>query len=176
MIYNNVDEIFSALATTRRRIYEQVEALSDGEANARPAPDVWSVAEIIEHLSISEARMVALLGNLLGQESAVAANAGSYSSPISIQVITDRAAEKFTAPSLIQPTGAVPLAESLAKLRESRATLISLRPRIEARDYSHVTYPHPAFGPLNLYQWLAAIEFHECKHLDQIQTIAAGGR
>jgi hypothetical protein len=176
MVYNNVDEIFSALATTRRRIYEQVEDLSDDEAKARPAPDIWSVAEIIEHLSISEARMVALLGNLLGQESAVAANAESYGSPISIQVMTDRAAEKFVAPAFIQPTGNVPLAQSLAKLKESRAALISLRPRVEARDYSHVTYPHPAFGPLNLYQWLAAIEFHECKHLDQLQTITAGGR
>lgn len=176
MVYNNVDEIFSALATTRRRIYEQVEALSDDEAKARPAPDIWSITEIIEHLSISEARMLALVSKLLGQESAAAANADAYGSPISIQVMTERAAEKFTAPAFTQPTGNVPLAESLAKLRESRAALISLRPRVEARDYSHVTYPHPVFGPLNLYQWLAAIEFHECKHLDQIQTIAAGMR
>ena len=174
MVYNDIDEIFSALATTRRRILEQVEALSDEQANARPAPDTWSVAEIIEHLSISEARMVALVSRLLGQEAAVAANAGSSGSAISIQVMTERAAEKFTAPAFLEPTGGLPLAESLAKLRESRAALIGLRPRIEARDYSHVTYPHPAFGPLNLYQWLAAVEFHECKHLDQIQTITAG--
>jgi hypothetical protein len=174
MVYNDIDEIFSALATTRRRILEQVEALSDEQANARPAPDTWSVAEIIEHLSISEARMVALVSHLLGQEAAVAANAGSSGSSISIQVMTERAAEKFTAPAFLEPTGGLPLAESLAKLRESRAALIGLRPRIEARDYSHVTYPHPAFGPLNLYQWLAAVEFHECKHLDQIQTITAG--
>ena len=170
MVYNNLDEIFSALATTRRRIFEQVEALSDDEANARPTPDVWSVAEIIEHLCISEARMVALVNNLLGQEAAVAANAGSSASSISIQVMTERAAEKFTAPAFLEPTGNMPLAESVAKLRQSRATLISLRPRVEARDYSHVTYPHPAFGPLNLYQWLATVEFHECKHLDQLQT------
>jgi hypothetical protein len=170
MIYNNVDEIFSALATTRRHIYEQVEGLSDEQAKARPAPEIWSVAEIIEHLSNSEARMLALVSKLLGQEAAAAANAGSSSSSISIQMMTERATEKFTAPAVLQPTGSVPLSESLAKLRESRAALLGLRPRIEATDYSHVTYPHPAFGPLNLYQWLAAVEFHECKHLDQIQT------
>ena len=107
MVYNSIDEIFAALATTRWRIYEQVADLSDEQAKARSAPDLWSVAEIIEHLSMAEGRILALLG---------------------------------------------------------------LRPRIEATDYSHVTYPHPVFGPLNLYQWLAAAEFHECKHLDQIQT------
>ena len=170
MIYNNLDEIFSALATTRRHIYEQVEGLSDEEAKARPASDIWSVAEIIEHLSMSEGRMLALVNNLLGQEAAVAANAASSGSAISIQMMTARAAEKFTAPTFLQPTGGVPLSESLAKLRESRAALLSLRPRVEATDYSHVTYPHPVFGPLNLYQWLAAVEFHECKHLDQLQT------
>ena len=174
MIYNNIDEIFNALATTRRHIYEQVEGLSDEEAKARPAPDTWSVAEIVEHLSMSEGRMLALLGNLLQQEAAVAANAGSSATSISIQVMTERATERFTAPSFLEPTGGVPLSQSLAKLRDSRAALLALRPRVEARDYSHVTYPHPAFGPLNLYQWLAAVEFHECKHLDQLQTIRAG--
>ncbi|MEN3330987.1 MAG: hypothetical protein V7641_352 [Blastocatellia bacterium] len=174
MIYNNLDEIFSALATTRRHIYEQVEDLSDEQAKVRRAPDIWSVAEIIEHLSASEARMLALLSNLLGQEAAVAANAGSSGSSISIQMMTERATEKFTAPAFLEPTGNVPLSESLAKLRGSRTALLGLRPRIEATDYSHVTYPHPVFGSLNLYQWLAAVEFHECKHLDQIQTIRQG--
>jgi DinB superfamily len=171
MIYNNLDEIFSALATTRRHIYEQVESLSDEQATARQTPDCWSVAEIIEHLSMSEARILALVSKLLGQEAAVAANAGSSGTSISIQMMTDRATERFTAPAFLEPTGNLPLSISLAKLRESRAALLGLRSRIEATDYSHVTYPHPVFGPLNLYQWLAAAEFHECKHLDQIQTL-----
>jgi len=174
MIYNNIDEIFNALATTRRHIYEQVEDLSDEQAKARQTPECWSIAEIIEHLSMSEARILVLISNLLGQEAAVAATAGSSSSAISIQMMTDRATERFTAPAFLQPTGNPPLTTSLAKLRESRAALLGLRSRIEATDYSHVTFPHPVFGPLNLYQWLAAAEFHECKHLDQIQTLRQG--
>ena len=171
MIYNNVDEIFAALTTTRRRINELVADLDDEQAKARSAPDVWSVAEIIEHLSLSEARMLELLGSLLGRAAAAAAPAGSSGSTISIQVMTDRASEKFTAPSFLEPTGSVPLSASLTKLRQSREALVGLRPRIEATDYTHVTFPHPVFGPLNVYQWLAAVEFHECKHLDQLQTM-----
>lgn len=173
MIYNNTDEIFAALMTTRRRIYEQVEDLSDEQARQRPAPKIWSVAEIVEHMSMSEGRMVALLKKMVGQEIAAAVNAGS-AAPISIQMMTDRATEKFTAPSFLHPTGDVPLSSSLAKLRGSREALLGLRPQVEATDYSHITFPHPVFGPLNLYQWLAAVEFHECKHLDQIQTLLQG--
>src|ERR1041385_6455754 len=113
MIYNNVDEIYNALATTRRHIYEQVEDLSDEQATIRQTPECWSVAEIIEHLSMAEARILVLVGNLLGQEAAVAATAGSSGSAISIQMMTDRANEKFTAPSFLQPTGSVPLSTSL---------------------------------------------------------------
>jgi hypothetical protein len=175
MIYNNTDEIFAALATTRRRIYEQVEDINDEQARQRSAPEIWSVAEIVEHLSMSEARMVGLLKNMVGQEAAAAVNAGSAAA-ISIQMMTDRAAEKFTAPEFLHPTGEVLLSASLAKLRASRETLVGLRPQVEASNYSHVTFPHPVFGSLNLYQWLAAVEFHECKHLDQIQTLLQGGK
>jgi hypothetical protein len=171
MIYNNIDEIYAALTTTRRHIDEQVEGLSDEQAKDRPVPECWSVAEIVEHLSLSEERFLTLIGGLLNKEAAAAANAGSAGSSISIQVMTDRANEKFTAPAFLQPTGSVPLSQSLAKLHQSREALLGLRSQIEARDYSHVSYPHPVFGPLNLYQWLAAVEFHECKHLDQIQTM-----
>ncbi|HJQ27180.1 MAG TPA: DinB family protein [Blastocatellia bacterium] len=171
MVYNSLDEIFAALATTRRRINELIADLDDEKAKARPAPDVWSIAEIIEHLSLAEGRFLELIGSLLGREAAAAAPASSSSSAISIQMMTDRVNEKFNAPAILQPSGGVPLSESLGKLRHSREALLGLRPRIEAQDYSHVTFPHPAFGPLNLYQWLAAVEFHECKHLDQLQTI-----
>ena len=59
----------------------------------------------------------------------------------------------------------------LARMRQSRAGLHALRPRIEATDLASVTYPHPAFGPLNFYQWLALIGLHEERHLRQIQSV-----
>jgi hypothetical protein len=49
--------------------------------------------------------------------------------------------------------------------------LRALQPRIEATDLSAFTYPHPAFGPLNFYQWLALIGLHEQRHLNQIESV-----
>ena len=56
-------------------------------------------------------------------------------------------------------------------MRRSRAELHGLRPKLEAIDLSGMTYPHPAFGPLNLYQWLALIGMHEDRHLRQVESI-----
>jgi len=56
-------------------------------------------------------------------------------------------------------------------MRESRAALNALRPRVEAVDGASATYPHPAFGPLNLYQWLAFVGAHEARHLRQLERV-----
>src|SRR5260370_33537580 len=105
MIYKNTDEIFEALATTRRRISEQVKNVSDKAAYSRPAPDSWSAAEIVEHLSTTEQRFVQLISSLLAKGGA----AGSWNSRISIQLMTDRANEKFEAPATLKPTVSLPL-------------------------------------------------------------------
>ena len=31
-------------------------------------------------------------------------------------------------------------------------------------------YPHPTFGPLNLYQWLAFVGIHQSRHRRQIEA------
>jgi hypothetical protein len=36
-----------------------------------------------------------------------------------------------------------------------------------------LTHPHPIFGPLTLYQWIATTAGHEGRHTAQIREIAA---
>jgi hypothetical protein len=91
--------------------------------------------------------------------------------PFSLDEFIERGrGEKYTAPDAVAPGGKATIAESLAKLRRSREELHALRPRIEATDLSSVTYPHPAFGPLNFYQWVAFIGLHEERHLRQAES------
>jgi len=56
-------------------------------------------------------------------------------------------------------------------MRRSRAAVMAMRTRIEAIDVSNVTFPHPVFGPLNLYEWLLFIGMHERRHLAQIDAV-----
>ncbi|MGH9901771.1 MAG: DinB family protein, partial [Pyrinomonadaceae bacterium] len=79
--------------------------------------------------------------------------------------------EKYTSPEVVRPGGGVSVADSLARMRQTRAALSELRPRLERADLSAARYPHPAFGPLDLYQWLAFIGLHEARHLGQIEAL-----
>lgn len=173
MTYNSVAEIFDDIDGTRARLLRSVEDLSAEQQNFRPAPEKWSVAEIFEHLSIVERRVAHLLGSLV--EKAEAAGqmraAAEPFAPVTIaEFVEQTRAQKLNAPENIRPSGAS-LADSLASLRDSRAALHALRPRVEQTDYAGMRFPHPAWGPLNLYQWLAFVGAHEARHLAQINAL-----
>jgi hypothetical protein len=85
-------------------------------------------------------------------------------------ILTPRCA-KINAPESARPADSRPVAESLAALRDSRAALHALRPRLERLDAHALRFPHPAWGPLNLYQWLLFVGAHEARHLAQIEAL-----
>src|SRR3954462_5629410 len=177
MMYTSVPQIFEAIDETRERIYGRAESLSSGQSAARPNTGAWSVAEIIEHLTMIEARLLGLLKVMLAKAEGAApeSNGGPVEmKPFSLAQFVERArGEKYTAPESAHPSGQETLADSLAKMRRTREELRDLGPRIEALDLSRVVYPHPAFGPLNFYQWLAFIGIHEERHLAQIEKVLA---
>lgn len=118
-----------------------------------------------------EGNVVTLLGKLLDKAGEADGTAPATFEPVSIEefVALSRAA-RYEAPERIRPTG-LPLADSLARLRGSRAALHSLRPRIERADGRALSFPHPVWGPLDLYQWLLFIGAHEDRHLAQIEAL-----
>lgn len=180
MIYNSVADIFAANEDVRRRLLARVESAGDERKSVGAHDGGWSVAQIIEHLSRTERGVARTLAQLLQATDDAGAAASSADAthdgdgarrafvPFSLDDFVEEARDKkFEAPEFIRPRGSS-LAESLAHLRESRAALESLRPRFEAADYSK-QFPHPAFGMLNVGQWLAFVGIHEERHLRQIE-------
>lgn len=192
MIYQSISDIYAANETVRRQITARVETLNDAQQTLRPTEGCWSVAEIVEHLSITEQNMVRLIGMLLNKaESASAENSSApatddeqaasaaptddaarpfkpFSMDALVEMIRDK---KLTAPEQVRPGGQIALADSLANLQRTRATVESFRTRLEAADLGAATYPHPFFGDLNASQWLAFIGHHEARHLRQIERL-----
>jgi DinB superfamily len=170
---NSVEEIFENIDRARARLEKSVSELGEGGESFRAEPGRWTIAEIVEHLSITEGSALRLCRKLLEKAEAEghAREEGTPFPPVSLAEFAEQARQKFTAPDSIAPTGARPLPESLAALRETRAALHALRPRIERVEGTAVRFPHAAFGPLNLYQWLLFIGGHELRHLAQIEAL-----
>jgi hypothetical protein len=170
MAYHSVREIYDAIDAARERLRARLESLDDASADAKNSPEAWSVAEIVEHLATIERRMVSLLSGMLAKAEEKSSEEATSFAPVSLDRFAERSrAEKYDAPEAVRPRGGVPLASSLANLETSRESLRALMPRIEARDLSPFTFPHPAFGQLNFYEWLLFIGAHEGRHLKQIE-------
>ena len=178
MLYSSVADIYRANEEVRARLVARVESLDEEAQNYRADAAAWTVAEILEHLAVLERRLAQLATMMVGKVEGVAAAGGAaagaspHFKPFSLDEQAEQVRErKLVAPDEVRPRGGVALSDSLARLKESRTALEALRPRIERADLSAATYPHPAFGPLNLYQWLAFIGLHEERHLNQIERL-----
>jgi DinB family protein len=173
MDFSSVPEIYKHIDRTRARLLSAVEGLSEEQQGFRPAPDRWSVAELVEHLSIVEGNVATLLDKLLSKAEASGAGVASAEDfdPVSIEEFVERTrGVKLEAPERIRPTGRS-FADSLARLRESRAALHALRPRVERADGRAIRFQHPAWGLLDLYQWILFVGAHEDRHLAQIEAL-----
>jgi hypothetical protein len=177
MNYNSVAEIFDAIDDTRARLGERLAGLNGAQENFRPESGAWSIAEIVEHLAILESRLLGLVTVMVSKAEKAGLQRspeGSEFKPVTLEHIAERSRrEKYVAPETAQPQGGVSIKESLERLRQSRASLKELRPRIEAADLTSALYPHPAFGPLDAYQWVVMIGHHEDRHLRQIDALLA---
>lgn len=175
MIYKNVGELYEAMDKTRDALKQRISALTDEQLARREGEKGWSVAEIVEHLVTVENGGLRITQKLLkDSDSENVSWNGEFSEPLSFAEQMDSIKElKLEAPQRVHPSGAQSVAESLAKMDENRAALKELRPHLEARNISAETFPHPFFGALTAYQWLAVVGLHERRHLAQIERILA---
>lgn len=175
MIYQKLDDIYAMIEQRHARFIAALSGLNDTQAQFRPAPDEWSIAEIAEHISIANHGFLRLAYKLLKQAEAAAA---PPLTALSLgHVILDEEGRqsplRFPAPESVKPQGEQALADSLAKLEQNLADFQIVRPRLAAADCSQAKFPHPLVGELNVYQWLIVLGEHLDRHRGQIERLKA---
>ncbi|HZI18625.1 MAG TPA: DinB family protein [Pyrinomonadaceae bacterium] len=173
MTYNSVAEIYDSLEQARARLRRSVEGLTPEQERFKPDSARWSIAELVEHIAASETSLLGLFRKMLARAEAerLRREEGAPFAPVSLERFAERSRQKFEAPEMIRPAGDVPIADSLARLEQSSAELRGLRAGFETFDCSRLRFPHPAFGPLDLYEWLAFNGAHEARHVAQIRAL-----
>lgn len=170
-----ITNIMKHLDENRAILRAAVDRVPAQDRERRPAADRWSVAEVIEHLSIIETRVTALVGNALAGLSANGAT-GAAETTHSINqehhaIVVNRA-QRVKARETTEPTGSLDAVAAWSALEQSRAGLLTLLQKAATVDLSGFTHPHPIAGPINGYEWIAFVGGHEARHADQIDEIA----
>jgi hypothetical protein len=168
-----IDDVFAANDRVRAKLRMTLEDISPEEAAAKPPDEKWTIAGIVEHLSMVEDGMVRICAKLLKKAETEGRSAdGRVTISTAFHEKSEEVMHKrLEAPQIVHPTGKKTLADSMAKMDENRARLHELRTMFESFDGTEYTFPHPYFGDLTAHEWLAMIGGHEARHLKQIRTL-----
>ncbi len=168
-----IADVYAANDKIRERLKETVENLTDAQASAVPEEGKWSVAQLVEHISIVEDGMTRICRKLLNQaeETGKTSDGSIKMSDDFLQKAQSAGKTKLQAPEMVHPKSNQTIAESLAKMEENRKKLYELRPLFESVECSDFKFPHPAFGDLTAHEWLALVGGHEARHIAQIKRI-----
>lgn len=170
-----LQEIVKSLERDRLALLRATEELNAAQADYRPSEDAWSVSDVLHHLALSEeasAKLMSLMSKRVHEESVGPDPDPDGSVLRSLDdVVADADDRKATAPDRVTPLSHVPAAECRARLEASRRNILAKIEELSPFDLTGLTFPHPFFGELDVYQWLLITGWHERRHTRQIQSI-----
>ena len=165
------DRAMSSLHASRKQFLDSISGLSEAQWNFKPDEKTWSVAEVAEHIAISEDTLWGMIEKQMLPSPAKSVDLKANDEAI-MKGVTDRS-KKFQAPEMLVPTHRWKTREELtAHFKASRDKLIAYVDTTSDDLRSH-TAPHPVFKELDAYQWILLISGHSERHTMQILEVKA---
>lgn len=160
------------LEQTRDGVVAATKGLSDAQMKFKPAPDRWSVAEVLEHIAVSEDFLFQNVTDKIMKAPAGAPDRDTAKiDAFVLAAIPDRS-HKAQAPEPLRPTARWTPSETLDHFLQSRARTIAFMQ--ETPDLrAHVVSSPPLNQPMDAYDWLLFISAHSERHTKQILEVKA---
>jgi len=158
---------------TRDNFLKSIAGLSQKQWTFKPAPDRWSVAEVSEHIAVSESAIFGVVQKLMQSPAAPEKrDQVKGKDELILQRVPDRS-HKAQAPEFLRPTGRWATEAELTKaFEDSRAANMEYI-RTTNDDLRDHFFDHPVFGAMDGYQWLLLISTHSARHTAQIEEVKA---
>jgi uncharacterized damage-inducible protein DinB len=158
---------------TRDNFLKSIAGLSPKQWTFKPAPDRWSVAEVSEHIAVSESTLFGLVQKTMQSPAAPEKrDQVKGKDELILQRVPDRS-HKAQAPEFLRPTGRWATEAELTKaFEDSRAATMGYI-RTTNDDLRDHFFDHPVFGTMDAYQWLLLISTHSARHTAQIEEVKA---
>jgi hypothetical protein len=162
------------LEATRDNFLKSIAGLSQKQWTFKSAPDRWSVAEVAEHIAVSESTLFGLVQQKIMTSPAAPEKREQVKGKdeMILQRMPDRS-HKAQAPEFLRPTGRWATEAELTKaFEDSRAATMEYI-RTTNDDLRDHFFDHPVFGTMDGYQWLLLISGHSARHTAQIEEVKA---
>lgn len=164
------DSLLKHLQQTRQAFLDSISGLSDAQWTFKAGPDRWSIAEVAEHIAVSETTILQLVTGKMLKGPAIPPNPTPIPDEKLLAWLLDRTS-RFQAPEMLKPTNRWATRDALTKdflaAREKTATYV----KTTTDDLHGHGGPHPVFKMLDGYQWLLLQSGHSARHTAQIEEV-----
>jgi hypothetical protein len=160
------------LDQTRKDFLASISGLSEAQWKYKPAPDRWSIAEVAEHIAISEETILGIVTDRVLKAPPAPAGEAKVTDEKVIQTVTDRSG-KVQAPEMLKPVGKWASQAELTQAFEQRRTKTIDYVKTTQDDLRGHAGPHPMLGSLDGYQWVLLLSAHSARHTAQIEEVKA---
>lgn len=164
------DSLLEHLQQTRQAFLDSTSGVSPAQWTFKAGPDRWSIAEVAEHIAISETTILAIVTDQVLKSPAVPRNPNPIPDEKLLAMLLDRTS-KFQAPEMLKPTSRWATRDALVKdfvaAREKTATYV----KATTDDLHGHASPHPVFKMLDGYQWVLLLSGHSARHTAQILEV-----
>jgi hypothetical protein len=170
-------ELLQHLEQNRAILREALDAAPLPLRERKPAPERWSVAEVLEHLAIVEQQIGALLQRGLRRTTADGplppdTDHTPVVPTIDATQLLDRE-RRLQARQPVLPSRGLTADQAWRELDASRAKLREVVLAADGLVTTSIRAPHPFLGELTFHQWIAFVGFHEARHATQIRSTTA---
>ncbi len=162
------------LDETRKKFLDSIKGLSEAQWKFKSAPDRWSVAEVAEHIALSEDMLfnVATVQAMKSPATPDKMAASKAKDATLLKMVVNRST-KAQAPEPLKPTNKwATQAELVKAFNASRANTKKFVQTSSADLRAHFM-PHPMLKELDAYQWLLLLASHSERHTLQILEVKA---
>jgi uncharacterized damage-inducible protein DinB len=163
-----------SLQTTHDKFLQSIAGLSQKQWTFKPGPDRWSIAEVSEHITVSESGLLGLVQKRVMASPAAPEKREQVKGKdeIILQKVPDRS-HKAQAPEFLRPTGRWATEADLTRAFEESRKVTMDYVRTTNDDLRDHFFDHPVFGTLDGYQWLLLLSAHSERHTAQIEEVKA---
>ena len=167
------EEALKQLETTRDNFLKSIAGLSQKQWTFKPAPDRWSVAEVAEHITVSESTIFGLVEKVMQSPASPEKREQVKGKDQVIEQRMPDRSHKAQAPEMLRPTGRFATEAELVKTFEERRKATIDYVRTTNDDLRDHFFDHPVFGTLDGYQWVLLLSGHSARHTEQIEEVKA---
>ena len=163
-----MEKIFSRMDEIHARLMSAVEPIDVETFSRRPSENVWSLAEILHHLSMVEQ---SVLKALQKEIEAPPQRVGLRGRLMPLRLLVGTRLVRIKAPKFVEPTDAPQKAEAMANFNRVREELKDFAQKHGRERLLNLVFKHRVLGPISGVGALSFVSNHERRHFKQVREI-----